>query len=132
MNSNLLQIIIRQVCFNIAIIKFSEFLFSLLDIKLFYPYLSSRLKSFQIEDCKNFSTEAQTAVNDEHVDEIDGKEKVIGDADRHEFQAETAELLNIVAKSLYSENEVSFVLNVKPDFFTVFFLPSCLSVVTDK
>ena len=29
-----------------------------------------------------------------------------GDADKHEFQAETRKLLDIVAKSLYSEKEV--------------------------
>lgn len=33
-------------------------------------------------------------------------EKPIGEADRHEFKAETKMLLDIVAKSLYSENEV--------------------------
>ena len=29
--------------------------------------------------------------------------------EKYEFQTETAELLNIVAKSLYSENEVRFI-----------------------
>lgn len=33
-------------------------------------------------------------------------EKTIGTADKHEFQAETRMLLDIVARSLYSENEV--------------------------
>ncbi|XP_002123045.2 heat shock protein 75 kDa, mitochondrial-like [Ciona intestinalis] len=37
---------------------------------------------------------------------IKDEEKVVGEANEHEFQAETAELLDIVAKSLYSENEV--------------------------
>ena len=33
-------------------------------------------------------------------------EKSVGPAEKHEFLAETKQLLNIVAKSLYSENEV--------------------------
>ena len=35
------------------------------------------------------------------------KEAAQGDGDTHEFQAETRKLLDIVAKSLYSEKEVS-------------------------
>ena len=59
-----------------------------------------------LQDYKRFSTEAQAEVNDDQNDIINDQEKIVGEADRHEFQAETAELLNIVAKSLYSENEV--------------------------
>ena len=33
---------------------------------------------------------------------------VTGPAEKHSFQAETRQLLDIVAKSLYSEKEVSF------------------------
>ena len=36
----------------------------------------------------------------------ENKEKVVGTPERHEFLAETKQLLNIVAKSLYSEKEV--------------------------
>lgn len=32
---------------------------------------------------------------------------IVGESQRHEFQAETTQLLNIVAKTLYSEKEVS-------------------------
>jgi len=37
---------------------------------------------------------------------IKDEEKATGDADKHEFQAETRMLLDIVAKSLYSESEI--------------------------
>ena len=60
---------------------------------------------------RSYSSEAQAAVKDEDNNIINDKEKIVGQADRHEFQAETAELLNIVAKSLYSENEVCYKLN---------------------
>ncbi|XP_076816034.1 heat shock protein 75 kDa, mitochondrial-like isoform X2 [Clavelina lepadiformis] len=53
---------------------------------------------------RKYSVEAQELKEDQDV--IRDEEKIIGDADQFEFQAETAELLNIVAKSLYSENEV--------------------------
>ena len=37
---------------------------------------------------------------------VGDKEKTIGTAEKHEFLADTKQLLNIVAKSLYSEKEV--------------------------
>ena len=61
-------------------------------------------------DSKRFSSEAHATIEPEEPSVINDTEKVVGDADKHEFQAETAELLNIVAKSLYSENEVSIFL----------------------
>lgn len=65
-----------------------------------------RLKFPGIQSFRMLSTEAQATIDEEENNVISDKEKVIGEADHHEFQAETAELLNIVAKSLYSENEV--------------------------
>ena len=42
---------------------------------------------------------------------IKNKERARGPADKMEFQAETRKLLDIVARSLYSEKEVSFLRN---------------------
>merc|ERR1712137_652905 len=39
-------------------------------------------------------------------DEMEQTEKVVGESSRHEFQAETRKLLDIVAKSLYTEKEI--------------------------
>lgn len=50
------------------------------------------------------STEAAESKNVHNI--IRDTEKAKGDADKHEFQAETRMLLDIVARSLYSEKEV--------------------------
>ncbi|XP_066912625.1 heat shock protein 75 kDa, mitochondrial-like isoform X2 [Clytia hemisphaerica] len=56
-------------------------------------------------NCRSFTTEAQTEeVENVHV--ISDTESVTGESVRHEFQAETRQLLDIVARSLYSEKEV--------------------------
>merc|ERR1712137_127238 len=39
-------------------------------------------------------------------DKMEQTEKVVGESSRHEFQAETRKLLDIVAKSLYTEKEI--------------------------
>ena len=41
-------------------------------------------------------------------DKIEQTEKVVGPSSSREFQAETKKLLDIVAKSLYTDKEVSF------------------------
>lgn len=43
-------------------------------------------------------------------DKLEKTEKVVGEASKHEFQAETRKLLDIVAKSLYTDKEVSFII----------------------
>merc|ERR1712137_1297681 len=40
------------------------------------------------------------------TDKMEQTEKVVGESSRHEFQAETRKLLDIVAKSLYTEKEI--------------------------
>ncbi|XP_070554261.1 heat shock protein 75 kDa, mitochondrial-like [Ptychodera flava] len=56
---------------------------------------------------RSLCSQAQTEANRDDVHSIIGdSEKVEGPADRLEFQAETRMLLDIVAKSLYSEQEV--------------------------
>lgn len=60
---------------------------------------------------KNYTTSSQTeesAAPEDNDDPIvkNSEEKVVGTLEKHEFQAQTAELLDIVAKSLYSENEI--------------------------
>ena len=65
---------------------------------------------------------------------------VTGPAEKHSFQAETRQLLDIVAKSLYSEKEVSFLFPSLTLFLTtviamlsvlsrVQFVHSCVSLV---
>ncbi|XP_034195563.2 TNF receptor associated protein 1 [Osmia lignaria lignaria] len=51
------------------------------------------------------SSQAATQTTESH-NIIKDAEKVIGESDKHEFQSETQMLLQIVAKSLYSEKEV--------------------------
>ncbi|GLH08794.1 Heat shock protein 75 kDa, mitochondrial [Gryllus bimaculatus] len=48
---------------------------------------------------------AQAAPESDHHNIIKNTEKATGDGDKHEFQAETRMLLDIVAKSLYSDKE---------------------------
>lgn len=43
---------------------------------------------------------------------IKDTERPTGEVDKHEFQAETRMLLDIVARSLYSENEVNPILKI--------------------
>ena len=68
----------------------------------------NRLRHYSTQEAFN-----PTAASDEESDAameepfIKDDEKIIGSTDKLEFQAETAELLHIVAKSLYSENEVT-------------------------
>ncbi|XP_049764773.1 heat shock protein 75 kDa, mitochondrial [Schistocerca cancellata] len=57
-----------------------------------------RLYSTKTETASGDSTDYHTVIKD--------TEKVTGSSDRHEFQAETRMLLDIVAKSLYSDKEV--------------------------
>lgn len=52
-----------------------------------------------------FLSTAQT--EETHHSIIKDNEKPTGESDKHEFQAETRMLLDIVARSLYSEKEVS-------------------------
>lgn len=68
--------------------------------------LKQHTKPISFNSQRNFASEAEAVVQEEDPKIINDKEKIVGPADRHEFQTETAELLNIVAKSLYSENEV--------------------------
>ena len=65
------------------------------------------MKPIQMETWRKYSSEAQPALDNEQSSIISDNEKVVGESEKLEFQAETAELLNIVAKSLYSETEVS-------------------------
>ncbi|XP_066259178.1 heat shock protein 75 kDa, mitochondrial [Euwallacea similis] len=51
-------------------------------------------------------TETQTNDKDDYHSIIKNTEKTIGESSKHEFQAETRMLLDIVARSLYSEKEV--------------------------
>lgn len=53
------------------------------------------------------STAASEAKESDYHSIISDKEKVTGDGIKHEFQAETRMLLDIVARSLYSEKEVN-------------------------
>jgi TNF receptor-associated protein 1 len=52
------------------------------------------------------SVEAETQEEEEYHNIIKDNERGKGPADKHEFKAETRKLLDIVAKSLYSEKEV--------------------------
>ncbi|CAD7012726.1 unnamed protein product [Ceratitis capitata] len=63
---------------------------------------------FQVARCMSSESTASAKVDEKsrfHTI-IRQTEKPVGDADKHEFQAETRMLLDIVARSLYSENEV--------------------------
>ena len=73
--------------------------------------LNGKTAALPDRNFKMFSTEAQAVADEGENNVVGNKEKIIGEADHHEFQAETAELLNIVAKSLYSENEVNHCAN---------------------
>uniref|UniRef100_A0AAR2JRF0 Heat shock protein 75 kDa, mitochondrial n=1 Tax=Pygocentrus nattereri TaxID=42514 RepID=A0AAR2JRF0_PYGNA len=65
--------------------------------------------SFQLEHaspiCHSYSTHAETVEEPLHSI-ISNTENVQGSFSKHEFQAETKKLLDIVARSLYSEKEV--------------------------
>lgn len=52
-----------------------------------------------------FASSVQSEENFHSI--IKDNEKPVGQLDKHEFQAETRMLLDIVARSLYSEKEVS-------------------------
>ncbi|PFX28537.1 Heat shock protein 75 kDa, mitochondrial [Stylophora pistillata] len=70
-----------------------------------YPKISCRAFSENLTDKDNFSKEEDFEAGDTvHI--IRESERVIGETQRHEFQAETRQLLDIVAKTLYSEKEV--------------------------
>ncbi|KAK7794536.1 hypothetical protein R5R35_009660 [Gryllus longicercus] len=57
--------------------------------------------------CSSFrALSAQAAPESDHHNIIKDTEKATGAGDKHEFQAETRMLLDIVAKSLYSDKEV--------------------------
>ena len=57
---------------------------------------------------RHYSNQPEEAedVKSKHHNIIRSTEKPVGSSDKHEFQAETRMLLDIVARSLYSENEV--------------------------
>ncbi|RMX38321.1 hypothetical protein pdam_00005475 [Pocillopora damicornis] len=70
-----------------------------------YPKISCRAFSENPTDKDNFSKEEDFEEGDTvHV--IRENERIIGETQRHDFQAETRQLLDIVAKTLYSEKEV--------------------------
>ncbi|XP_039253409.2 heat shock protein 75 kDa, mitochondrial-like [Styela clava] len=75
----------------------------------YLPYTTNGMPQPRNSYVRLYST-TQTNENLEHNEEnkqqYEAKEHAVGEADKYEFQAETAELLNIVAKSLYSENEI--------------------------
>jgi hypothetical protein len=51
-------------------------------------------------------------------DKMERTEKVVGPSSSHEFQAETRKLLDIVAKSLYTDKEVRFLAISDPVVLT--------------
>jgi TNF receptor-associated protein 1 len=62
-----------------------------------------------------FSTEQNEAIKEAEVtkeEEVKAvpqtSEKTVGTAKKHEFQAETKKILDIVVRSLYTDREVSF------------------------
>ncbi|KAB5554106.1 hypothetical protein PHYPO_G00046350 [Pangasianodon hypophthalmus] len=56
--------------------------------------------------CRSYSTQTETAEEEILHSIISDTENVQGSYSKHEFQAETKKLLDIVARSLYSEKEV--------------------------
>ncbi|ETO25119.1 hypothetical protein RFI_12027 [Reticulomyxa filosa] len=55
---------------------------------------------------KEEKKEDSTEVEETEGPNLKSNEKILGDLQKHEFQTETRELLNIVAHSLYTEREV--------------------------
>ena len=61
-----------------------------------------------IEDVEAVEVVGEVLETDKPLtDKIEKTEKVVGPSSKHEFQAETRKLLDIVAKSLYTDKEVS-------------------------
>ncbi|KAJ7389557.1 TNF receptor-associated protein 1, mitochondrial [Desmophyllum pertusum] len=72
-----------------------------------YPNICCRALSENSTDKEHLSKNVdECEEEDDTVHIIAENEKVVGESQRHEFQAETTQLLNIVAKTLYSEKEV--------------------------
>lgn len=57
--------------------------------------------------CQHIRFVSSVQTEENHHSIIKDNEKPTGQLDKHEFQAETRMLLDIVARSLYSEKEVS-------------------------
>ncbi|XP_053897583.1 heat shock protein 75 kDa, mitochondrial [Malaclemys terrapin pileata] len=74
---------------------------------LHFPVPRHNLAAFSILAGQKYSTQAAENKEEEplHII-ISNTENVKGEASKHEFQAETKKLLDIVARSLYSEKEV--------------------------
>ena len=66
------------------------------------PFTSSSPDNENVKAAENVAQETDAPA----TDKMEQTEKVVGEASRHEFQAETRKLLDIVAKSLYTEKEV--------------------------
>ena len=78
-------------------------------IKSTQPSLNYRIQPFSFVFKSNFHKSSFVFNNKPNVDEqpVSGEhEKIVGSSQKFEFLAETKQLLNIVAKSLYSEKEV--------------------------
>ncbi|KAL9972932.1 hypothetical protein ACROYT_G019332 [Oculina patagonica] len=71
-----------------------------------YPSICCRALSDNSSDKEHLSKDVDSEEEYDTVHVITENEKVVGEAQRHEFQAETRQLLDIVAKTLYSEKEV--------------------------
>ncbi|CAH3127384.1 unnamed protein product [Porites lobata] len=70
-----------------------------------YPRIFCRALSDNSTD-KDHLSKDEGFEEDDTVHVITDKEKVVGESQKHEFQAETRQLLDIVARTLYSEKEV--------------------------
>ncbi|CAH3191831.1 unnamed protein product [Porites evermanni] len=70
-----------------------------------YPRIFCRALSDNSTD-KDHLSKDEAFEEDDTVHVITDKEKVVGESQKHEFQAETRQLLDIVARTLYSEKEV--------------------------
>ncbi|CAM5143814.1 unnamed protein product [Eretmochelys imbricata] len=74
---------------------------------LHFPVPRHNLAAFSVLAGQKFSTQAAENKEEEPLHTIiSNTENVKGEASKHEFQAETKKLLDIVARSLYSEKEV--------------------------
>ncbi|XP_073252815.1 LOW QUALITY PROTEIN: heat shock protein 75 kDa, mitochondrial-like [Porites lutea] len=70
-----------------------------------YPRIFCRALSDNSTD-KDHLSKDEAFEEDDTVHVITDKEKVVGESQKREFQAETRQLLDIVARTLYSEKEV--------------------------
>lgn len=95
--SRIFQIINKTPCLRIGALRYST------NVQRFYLTSQAARYTPAASLVRNYSS----AKPEEEVHSIiRDSEKPVGSADKYEFQAETRMLLDIVARSLYSENEV--------------------------